>query len=422
MGNDEVETNEKLPNRSFAKAVEPNFWNPAYRSNRVVNTYVEVDYAMYQKWGVNSEAKVRQAFTAASTILESLTGIKIVIPAGQVKVWTTPDPWNASFNSNFILLNWGNAVFGNPNQFKHFISGKGQLGGLAYIFRGEVTQSKFAISSSYDGVVGNDTQYSFLVYCIIHELLHNLGVSHSQNCCAWKDQNGSLLGRLDSCWQSEITCSPSPVGCTTTTKPMKGGINGYCHVYGMLEYKLHPAVLAVLHRAVFYSDLPTYAPVATPPCNCVMSLGPCINGTQTVTFTATNSPCTGTCPASYQQACAITKTVSVKGTPYKGYTLADTIKAVNGITTDRWLSTGPTTVTWTFSAPVTINWIRLQSGYQGGSPNQTLTLTCDGVNVPLNFNKTIDFTGVINATGRVFRATTTGVSNISRVFEISLSK
>jgi hypothetical protein len=206
--------------------------------------------------------------------------------------------------------------------------------------------------------------------------------------------------------------------CTVSVGPWQTGWDGY----DSRTYSVTPAGC----RGILSQKLLRRTPVTNPPCNCGMSLGPCINGSQTVTFTATNSPCTGTCPASYQQACAITKKVSVKGVPYVKdatvFTLADTIKAVDGNTTTRFLSTGPTTVTWTFSAPVTINWIRLQSGYQGGSPNQTLTLTCDGVNVPLNFNKTIDFTGVINATGRVFRATTTGVSGISRVFEISLSK
>jgi hypothetical protein len=115
-----------------------------------------------------------------------------------------------------------------------------------------------------------------------------------------------------------------------------------------------------------------------------------------------------------------TNTFSIAGTPYTGYTRADTIKAVDGNETTRFLTTGATTLTWTFSQPTTRTQVYLSSGFNGGSPNQTLTLTVDGVNVDLAFDKKVKFTKVINATGKRFVLTTTGTGGISRIFEISL--
>ena len=152
-----------------------------------------------------------------------------------------------------------------------------------------------------------------------------------------------------------------------------------------MQYNLHPAVLPVLHRALFYSNLPDYSTNPPPP------------------------PPTGT------------NTFSIAGTPYQpGYTRADTAKAVDGNEATRWLTAGPTTLTWTFAQTVTRTQVYLSSGFNGGSPNQTLTLTVDGVNVPLGFDKKIKFTKAINVTGKRFVLTTTGTSNISRIFEVSL--
>jgi hypothetical protein len=39
---------------------------------------------------------------------------------------------------------------------------------------------------------------------------------------------------------------------------MNGGLNSYCHLYGRTGYYLHPAVLPVLHRSLYYSNLPGY--------------------------------------------------------------------------------------------------------------------------------------------------------------------
>jgi hypothetical protein len=113
---------------------------------------------------------------------------------------------------------------------------------------------------------------------------------------------------------------------------------------------------------------------------------------------------------------AITRIITYSGTTHSGITA----NATDGNLTTRYLTTGPFRVQFTYSASVSITSVFLNSGFQGGSPNQTLTLTVDGVNVPLGFTRTINFSKAINVSGKVFVLTTTGTGNISRVFEIGV--
>ncbi len=304
MENDEVETNEIARPKSHARiAAEPDFWDPNYRSYKVINIYAEVDYTLSQRWGVGAKDSVAKAIAVASKISERETGIKLVLQKS--KIWTTVDTWYTYTNPNLILNEWGGAVYSEPTQFKMFFSGK-NLGGIAYIFRGEVTQAKFCVVSTLDTKVGDDKNYTFLIYCILHELYHNLGVSHTQNCCAWKDKNGVALGRLDSCYQSENSCGANSTLCSSTTKSMDGGINSYCHLYGRLKYTVKAPVLAVLHRALYYAtDVPSYTPTTTP---CVTTYGTwstCSNGLQTRTYTQTGT-CTIPPTDSTRRTCSVT--------------------------------------------------------------------------------------------------------------------
>jgi hypothetical protein len=382
LGDDEVEVKEDHPRYLSRGQAEPNFWDPTYRSRKVMNVYIELDYSLTTAWGVNADANLQRLCNSSSQILERIAGPKINLV--KVKKWTTPDPYAIYPDAMSVLYNWGNANPLKKDTFNVFISGK-NFGGIAYISRENVTSVKYSVCGFGQSIPGDAFNYTYSVYCFTHELLHNLGISHTQNCCAWKSQTGVSLGRLDSCYSAEITCSPTPTNCSSTTKRMAGGLNSYCHLYNTMQYTLHPAVVPVLHKSLFYSNLPDYSTNPPPP------------------------PPTGT------------NTFRIAGTPYQpGYTRADTAKAVDGNEATRWLTAGPTTLTWTFAQPVTRTQVYLSSGYNGGSPNQTLTLTVDGVNVPLGFDKKIKFTKAINVSGKRFVLTTTGTGNISRIFEISL--
>jgi hypothetical protein len=379
MGQDEIEVHEEHPRYLSRGQAEPDFWNPSYRSYKILPVYIEVDSALTASWGRDTLTNLTRLVQSSSAILERIAGPKIQLV--NFKFWKKRDPYAAINSAGTVLYQWSAANQTKTGTFNFFLSRK-NFGGIAFISRENVISTKYAVCGFGTASVGDAINYSYPVYCFTHELLHSLGISHTQNCCAWKDKSGNWLGRLDSCYSAEISCSPTPSVCSSTTKSMSSGLNSYCHLYNRIQYNLHWSVLPVLHRALFYSTLTDYTPSQQPP-------------------TTTN-------------------TFSIAGTPYTGYSRSDTAKAVDGNETTRFLTTGPTTLTWNFSQPTTRTQVYLSSGFNGGSPNQTLTLTVDGVDVPLFFDKKIKFTKAINATGRRFVLTTTGTGNISRIFEVSL--
>lgn len=379
LGKDEIEVHEEHSRYLSRGMAEPDFWNPAYRSYKILPVYLEVDSALTAQWGRDTLNNLFRLVQSSSTILERIAGPKIVLV--NFKFWRKRDPYFGINSAGTVLYQFSSNNQQRVSTFNFFLS-RTNYGGIAFISRENVITQKYAVCGFGTASVGDVTNYSYPVYCFTHELLHSLGVSHSQNCCAWKDKNGNWLGRLDSCYSAEITCSPTPAVCSSTTKSMNGFLNSYCHLYNRIVYGLHPAVLPVLHKALWYSTLSDYVPTQQPP-------------TPTNTFT-------------------------ISGTPYTGYSRSDTAKAVDGNETTRFLTTGATTLTWTFANPTTRTQVYLSSGFNGGSPNQTLTLTVDGVNVDLAFDKTVKFTKAINATGKRFVLTTTGTGDISRIFEISL--
>lgn len=380
LGNDEIEVHEDHPRYLSRGTAEPDFWNPAYRSYKVLNVYIELDNSLTTAWGANVDANLQRLCNSSSEILQRIAGPKINLV--KVKKWTTPDPYAGINSAGTVLYQWSAANQQKKDTFNVFISGK-NFGGIAFISRENVISTKYAVCGFGTAAIGDGINYSYPVYCFTHELLHSLGVSHSQNDCAWLSQSGTRLGRLDSCYSCESTCTPKLANCNGGTKSMNGGLNSYCHLYNRIQYGLHSAVLPVLHRALFYSTLPDYTPTTQPP------------------------------PPP-------TNTFSISGTPYQGFTRADTAKAIDGNESTRFLTNGPTTLTWNFAQPVTRTSVYMSSGFQTGSPNQTLTLTVDGVDVPLSFDKTVKFTKSINVTGKRFVLTTTGFQNISRIFEIQL--
>jgi len=387
MHDDEV-SSEHIDNfaPSRASVTEPDFWDPNYRSYRIVNMDAEVSYSLFVRFGSDTntvKTAIRKYYTNSSAIIERLTGLRIVL--NRIKIWTMPDPYESATSAQSILYAWSQTAASRYPSFQQFLNNK-TLGGSGYVNGGNVTTARYSVVTlgGWPSASGT-TAYSFGEYCIMHELLHNLGLRHSQNDCAWLSKSGQRLGRLDYCGACENSqaCVPSST-CTQSTYGMDGGIMSYCHVYGRMQWMLEPAILAVLHRAVYYASpaLPTYTPTSPPP--------------------------------------QMDSTFSISGTPHSSNTRADTGRAVDGSEVTRFLTNGPTTLTYTFSQPVTRSTVYLSSGYMGGSFNQSLTLLVDGVSVPLAYTPVGKFTRSINVTGKKFTLTTTGSGNISRIYEIRL--
>jgi len=261
------------------------------------------------------------------------------------------------------------------------------------------------------------------IYVWRHEVFgHPLNARHSFEC--FPQPNGTSI-RIDS------TYSSTGAGCSRTTKrpTVPTSVMSYGQLYQMLDtnHRFHP--FNVNEMVSFWNGYKANIPLGTAP-TCQFTTGPWSEwsgGYRSRSVTATPSNCRGIAPVCLERQPPVvnppptpTNTFSISGTPYPGYTRADTSKAIDGNESTRFLTNGATTLTWNFAVPTTRTSVYLSSGYQGGSPNQTLTLTVDGVDVPLAFDKKVKFTKAINATGKRFVLTTTGYQNVSRIFEISL--
>lgn len=276
-------------------------------------------------------------------------------------------------------------------------------------------------------VIGSPSPYLILqptyntVYSVTHELGHFLNGRHSFICNDFPD---GTQRRIDSTYFE----NGSPCG-TTTKRPAKPvSVMSYGQLYQALDTAntFHPVSAA---RMVAYWNAQKGVLPIDPAPACTTTVGPWSaysGGYRTRLVTATPFNCRGIVPASIEKQPVVappptpTNTFAISGTPYQGFTRSDTAKAIDGSETTRFLTTGPTTLTWNFAQPVTRTQVYMSSGFNGGSPNQTLTLTVDGVDVPLSFDKTVKFTKAINATGKRFVLTTTGTGGISRLFEIQL--
>jgi hypothetical protein len=246
----------------FRAASEPDFWEPTYRSYRIVPFYIEVDSIYNAHWKPFTEDTVRARFARIAWNMERQTGLRFTI--SQIKILTRHDIVSRQTNGNNMLFQFSSTVPRVGNNFMLRISGRSGLGGSAFISRGSLTTAPYAISGFGKAIAGGFDKPGNDEYAIGHEILHNLGISHSHNCCEWYTKDGRPLGRLDSAAAGETTCSPVPIRCNRTTIRQSGGWNSYAHIWGQATYNLHPSVLAKLHRAVFYSSLQTYTPTQPP--------------------------------------------------------------------------------------------------------------------------------------------------------------
>lgn len=300
-------------------AVEPNFWDPNYRSYRVCTLYVEVAYNIYVNEGYNAsnaEAVMRNYINLCSEASQRVDGVKYVV--GNMFIHTTPDPYVNVRDAVSGLYLFGQNSIPRPQAFQIFIS-DANIGGCAYISPGAVTSAKFAFITIAKTRPTNSIEKNFALLIFNHEMHHILGLSHSHNDCAWKDKNGNRLGPLDSCYSCENNkACPPTTKCVGTTKRMPGDFMSYCHIWGTAEVMLKAPELAVLHKSLYYSSLPTYTPTTIPCTTVYSSWSTCNNGVQTRSYTQTGN-CTTPPTDSLTRVCTVPTVIPVTNqVTYKG--------------------------------------------------------------------------------------------------------
>jgi hypothetical protein len=347
------------PRIAMRLASIPDFWDPNYRPNRVIRLYIEADTLFRALYKDSAEQAIRSRIALINRVCEPRYGIRMEIVS--ILIRTRSDQTYRATAATPMLYAWATEYPTlDPTIFKLRLSGK-NIGGSAYLSRGSVTSAKWAVLGMGFVPMGNTTTPGKLEYNILHEVCgHNCGLSHAFNCCAYLDRNGVQLGRLDSTWAGERTCTPSPL-CRNTSRRHPSGWMGYGAFWNSQTWDLHPAIIAVLNQSLFYSTLPTFTPGTIPP------------------------------------PTPITTTWTFSGTTHSG----TTSNVNDGNTDTRWVTTGRSTVTIAYSDSVRVNSVRVVSGFfsnnRWGSPIQPVRVLADGVVV---FSAT---TSKPDTTVRIFR-------------------
>ena len=332
-------------------------------SKKVARLNYVIDYDLYVALGSNDAACSTYVLNNHNLAMAAYKPANIFTKIARIEILKAPSVYTPITNIYLLLNSFNNNYWQLPNVDASILLFNKPLGGLAFIGGVNSTSGRSAVC----GVYAQNTFFNSFI--IAHELGHYFGSPHTHDC--WKMPNGTTA-RLDSCFTG--------CGQSSTKFTYNGTVMSYCYNRGTIKMPLefHPRCIDTMQKTLAKNSSIPIEGSPEPP--------------------------------------AITRIITYSGTTHSGITA----NATDGNLTTRYLTTGPFRVQFTYSAPVSITNVFLNSGFQGGSPNQTLTLTVDGVNVPLGFTRTINFSKAINVNGKVFELTTTGTGNISRVFEIGV--
>lgn len=185
-----------------------------------VDIYVEADFALYQKNGSNVSNTVNMVATIMNGVSIVYANENISMQLREVKVWSTADPYSSENDAKILLKAFrADKASGFNGDLAHFMSGRtfnGGVNGLSVV--GVLCDPDPGRRCGMSTVVNISVPTADVnTYILSHELGHNLGSLHTQN-CSW------IGGALDNCVPPEGTCSPGPA-------PVNGGtIMSYCAV------------------------------------------------------------------------------------------------------------------------------------------------------------------------------------------------
>lgn len=186
---------------------------------RPVEIYFEADHTLFSAFG-SIEATteyVNRLFTQVATLFEN-EGIEIKISG--LKVWDSPDPYEAARSNSFDMLSaFANRMdkTGFDGNLAHLLT-KSRIGGRAHV--SVLCNSAPSVRTGVTGSLTDDIApfplFSNDVYILAHELGHNFGSPHTHS-CYWPG------GPIDNCVLPEGDCAP------TGPAPQNGGtIMSYC--------------------------------------------------------------------------------------------------------------------------------------------------------------------------------------------------
>ena len=175
---------------------------------------------------------------AAALVYQRDANVMLRVP--YLRVWTVADPYPGDIGSklNKTREHWEANMTHVSRSITCLLSGEGG-GGLAWV--GVLCGGYGYNVSGVDGRVNFPASgYVWDIDVTSHELGHNIGSSHTQN-CGWNPP-------IDSCWNAEG-------GCYESTRPQRGTIMSYCHLVSKgTELQFHPRVASLFNRVLANSN------------------------------------------------------------------------------------------------------------------------------------------------------------------------
>lgn len=192
--------------------------SPILKNNAdgVISIYLECDYALYMKNGASTSATMNYVVGLFNEVAAIYANENITLAIDDVKIWTTPDPYDSSSPHN-ALIGFQNHLDDNFNaDLAQLLSGADtNNGGLAYV-NSLCNKSRAYSYSNVDGAYETAGSYSWDVHVVSHELGHNMGSAHTHDCVWGPNQNKAL----DDCLSNS---------CNTNNLNYSGTIMSYCH-------------------------------------------------------------------------------------------------------------------------------------------------------------------------------------------------
>lgn len=189
---------------------------------KVVNIYMEADYAFYQKHNSSVTATTDFITTLFNEVASLYRNENITIQMSSLRVWDIPDPYSSASTMEGTLKLMDSTLQQNfIGDIAHLISGKKFGGGIS-------NPDMLCNKARAHGVSADNRGYYFpqsysnFAGVIAHELGHSLGSRHT-HACVWNGNNTAI----DNC--GPTAGYPYEGNCSGAPTPTNGGtIMSYC--------------------------------------------------------------------------------------------------------------------------------------------------------------------------------------------------
>ncbi len=187
-----------------------------------VEIYFEVTKDLYEELNSNVGSVISHVTGLFNVVSALYANESLSIKISEIFVWDINDPYNTSTAAK-ALQSFQNEKTSFNGNLAHLLDGGNGNGGIAYV--DVLCDPGFAygysrIDKNYSGF----PNYSWTVNVVAHELGHNFGSRHTQDCVWGSDQ----CTAIDGCHQIDPdvgcgSCEPGPL-------PDKGTIMSYCYL------------------------------------------------------------------------------------------------------------------------------------------------------------------------------------------------